>query len=618
MQVWEHMSEMDYSDRIGKPDPNNPDKLPDVFSFQNDTLGVAEGFVDFAAAQSLEDIFGTSPWLAATPVGRSDTELADQVTKHAQWKLDDSDLQATIEDAIHVACWGGTVFVKSRWVRDFETFEKTIQAAYSISTGEPFFNQAGDFIQSAEEIDALGIDGADVGWQEQNVEETTSIYDNSRNSCLDFRDVAFDSKAPDLNLAFTPFFSKFRMGLLDVVSRYRIPEGMREELRNAFVGANEEARVERGESNAGRTGEENEMDANPQISLVEGFLRCDPLGTGKPIRIHCVFSPELSIMFSMDYLANETPDGILPVFPVRIGKIPRRIFGIGYFKKYESSNNAVDRQHNAVTHRNKLASTIFTAIQPDALLDKDNREYLLDPSKPLVLDHDKLITDFIQFATMPDMNSRSVEIMNQQLQMMQMRSGITSAAQGELKGVPNASTATGVNQLTSRGALLLKMPINQITKDVRVIVQYNVNLLYANQDRDETFVWGEGEIAELHSIVAGDVRNLRMNVTLTLVQSQNQSKLANAQAAIGIMAQYAMIQETEKKSQRQLYVQAITSLGFNNAEDLVRMAITDPAGILALLPPEVAPIVQAALETAGLMTPGQEGAQPSAPVSPAA
>ena len=94
-----------------------------------------------------------------------------------------------------------------------------------------------------------------------------------------------------------------------------------------------------------------------------------------------------------------------------------------------------------------------------------------------------------------------------------------------------------------------------------------------------------------------------MNVTLQLVQSQNAAKLQNAQAAIGIMAQYALLPETEKLSQRSVYVQALMSLGFQDAESIVRQAVTDPAGILALLPPEVAAVVQGALEAAGVMAP---------------
>ena len=608
MEKWERMSQMDYTDRKGKSDPNNPEPVLDVFSYQNDTLGMSEGFVDFAAAQAKDDIFGTKPWLAATPIGKNDTELASKISKHSQWKLGMSNLETATNDAIRIACWGGTVFMKSRYLKQLETFMREDRpAAYSKSTGEPFRAKSGDLVFTAEELEAMEVDGNDVEWKPQVTEETMVVYDNTWTDCLDFKDVAFDSKATELNLTLTPFYSRFRMGILDVISHYKIPEKYHKDLEFAMVGSAEEARAENGESNT-KMLTDNAFEANEQISLVEGFIRFDPLRTGKPIRIHCIFSPTLQILFSVDYLANVTPDGVLPVFPVRIGKKPRRILGVGYFEKYENQNNCVDRQMNAVTYRSKLSSNVVVGIHKEALAQSQNNSFTIDSRQPIELAPDKKLGDFIEFASFPDLNDRAVELMNQHLQMSQMRSGITSAAQGELKGVPNASTATGVNQLTSRGALLLKDPIAQMTSDIEAVAGFNVDLVYANQDRDETFTWGEGEESELLSITAGDVRGLRMNVSLKLVQSQNQTKLQNAQAAIGIMASYAMLPEPEKESQRPLYVEAITSLGFNNAEAIVRMAQQEapPAPQPEIKYTEAPPDVQRQMEAAAGYEPSND------------
>lgn len=620
MKKWEKMSEMNYEDRVGAPNPMTPDAQRDVFSYQNDTLGMSEGFVDFFTAQARNDIFGTRPWLAATPEGKADNTLADLITKHAQWKLNQSNLETTLSDAIKVCAWGGTAFVKSRWMREEETFQRTVTAAHSISKKTAFTRPDGEFIETAEELETMGVDGDDVEWLDVERDETVTVHDNVCASLLDFEDVAFDVKAAELDLYHTDFFSRVRMGLLDAAAAFGIPEERIPDLRVAMVQSDEGVKDHRDESNATDKNPNGDEDhENPMISLVEGFIRMDPFKTGKPIRMHVIFSQQLNILFRVDYLANVTPSGMLPVFPVRILKIANRIFGVGYFEKYENSNNAVDRQHNAVTYRNRQGATIYTAFQPDALMDggKD-RNFLVDPSNPFELAPGKTIADLVQFATMPDMNGRSIELMNQQMQMAQMRSGITSAAQGELKGVPNAATATGVNQLQSRGAILLKDPIDRATLDIRACVEFNVHQIYANQDHDETFTWGEGEAAELLTIQSGDVQGLRVNVSLTLVQAQNQSKLQNGQLAATAMGQYALLPETEKASQRELYIQIVSSLGFNNAGEIVRKAAVDPAGIIGMLPPEIAAIVEQALVQAGVMEgatpPGEPGE--AAPVTP--
>ena len=602
MTRWEQFSKEDYSSRVGQPDPLKPDAKPDVFTYQNDTLGMAAGFWDFFNAQSRNDIFGTKPWLSATPEGRSDVNLAERITKHAQWKLFRSNLEQVGKDALNVAGWGGTAFVKARWHREEETFKRTVQVLHA-AAGEPIINPTtGDFVKTEQEAATLGIDGADVAWKEKGIEETKIVFDNAINSLLHFSDVAFDQSAPELALYYTDFFARFRMGILDVAAQYGLEEEQMNDLKQSLAGSDEEAgpRVDQ------FTGIYN-LEDNPLVSLVEGFVRCDPFQTGKPIRLHIVFSPTLNILFSVDYLANVTPDGMLPVFPVRIHKEAGRILGMGWFEKYEKPNNAVDRQYNAVTKRNSESSSVIAGIQPDALADKaQSKNFTMDPTKPVTLGPGKTLAEFIQFLAIPDVNTRSVELLNQMLQMNQMRSGITSAAQGELAGVPNATTATGVRDLQSRGAILLKSQIDEATTDVQHLVEFNVILLYDNQNHDETFTWGEGQDAELLQIAAGDVQGLRMNVTLTLVQAQNASKLQNAQAAIGILMQWIQIPEHDKTSLRPAFVQAISSLGFRNAEDIVRQAAVDPAGILAMLPPDVAPIVQQAFMQAGLLAAPEE------------
>lgn len=617
MEKWEAMSKDDYSHRITEPNPEKPDLSPDVFRVQNGTMGLSASFAGFASAQAKDDIFGTYPWLAANPEGRSDRELADTVTKHAQWKANQSNLEATLLDAIETACWGGTAFVKTRWDRQEETYRKAIPAAFSKSTGEFIIGPDGDYVQDESILLQMDLDGDEVEWRQRYIEEPLIAYDNVRADLLDYRDIAFDEKAAELDLTYTDVFTRFRIGLLDAIASYEIPEEHIDELRNALVSYDEEARGEDGET-TGTTkmpGYEDD-EANPTITLVEGFIRCNPLGgNDTPKRIHVVFSAELNILFKADYLANVTPEAILPIFPCRIHKQARRIFGRGYFEKYEQDNDAVDRHHNTTTHRNQLSSQVITAFQPEALLDEsEGKDGLIDLSKPFVLKPDKTIDDLVGFKTIPDMNNRSIELLNQRLEMAQVRSGITQAGRGELKGIPQANTATGNMIMQSRGALLLKEQVDKIAKDIEKCVEYSVHLIYANLDEDEAFTWGEGSETALFTIKAGDVKGLRMNVSLTLVQAQMQAKFQSAQAGINVALSYAQLPEHEKQAQRLLFIEALQMLGFHEAQDIIRPAIVDISSLLPLLPPEQAAQAQMALAQAGLVPPpeGMEMA-PQAP-----
>ena len=413
MEKWEEMSEGDYHHRRSVPTPNQPEMLVDVFAYQNDTLGMTEGFVDFTEAQGTDDLFGTRPWLAAIPEGSDDSDLAELITRHAQWKFNQSNLEAVLKDAIDISCWGGTAFVKSRFVTKTEDYVRSIHAAHSKTTGEPFLGPDGDFVTTTAGIPD-GTDGDDVEWTEIDVKETRTVKKNVCASCVDWRDIAFDMKAIELDLDYTDVFTRVRMGLLDVATLYNIEDDEVQNLRALLINPSEEARARRGETNTSdKVPQVFDNDANPMISLVEGYLSCDPLRTGSPVRIQVVFSPELQIMFSNNYLANITPDGILPIAPVRVHKIATRVFGRGYFEKYEGPNNAVDRHYNAVAYRDQLASNIFVGVNRQGLLKPDGEVNLIADSRtPIEVGPDKKITDVLTFTAMPDNHTCAIELMN--------------------------------------------------------------------------------------------------------------------------------------------------------------------------------------------------------------
>lgn len=565
MKRWEEMSLEDYRSRIGSTDPTNTGiAKTDIFSRRNSTLGLTAGFWDFFVAQAKNDIFGTRPWLSASPEGRSDIDLAKKITKHANWKLSHSNFEPVAVDALNIAGWGGTSFVKLRWREDEEEYQEEKHIAVD-PEGTPIMDpETRDYITDPGRAAELGMDGNLFQWERRMVENVVSVYDNIRAELVEWKDVAFDITAPELDLYETDVFTRFRMGVLDAIRAYELSEEQISDLAIALAGGED---TESPITSAGMFG----LEDNPPIDLVEGFVRCDPFQTGKPVRIHCIFSPALRILFSVDYLANVTPSGILPVFPVRIHKQAGRILGIGWFEKYEHANNAVDRQYNGILIRNEEGVGVMSGVQPDALLDQNKVNSLKwDPMEPVVLAPGKKMTDLIDFAVFPNPPTDSDKLLNMMMQMAQMRSGITSAAQGELSGVPTANTATGVREMMTRGATLLKAQIDQATQDMLRCAEAAVYLIYSNHDHAETFVWGEGEDAELLSIEPNDVRGLKMNVTLTLVQAQNAQKLQSSQLGIEIYNAWLMVPEEEKAHGRPLFIQAVSSLGFRNADDIIR------------------------------------------------
>jgi hypothetical protein len=618
---YERMAEDEYSDRIGTNDPLHSDAPQRIFDRNNFSFGVVNGFADFAYAQSVDDLFGTRPWFSATPQGAESVHLADLISKHAQWKLDQSNAESVCKDAVRNAVDLGTGFVKCRWQKVIETSKTLRVVAWSKSNNALILGAGGDIVEDEDELKAMGVDGADVAWQEFIADESRTAYDNVVMDLIDYRNIAFDHMAPELNLLRTDVFQKFKIGILDAKALYDLTDEQTKQLRTlVFSGDAEEARANRGENGtATQTALAQDDQANPVIHLVEGYVRCDPMGGNSPVRIKIVFHPQCNILITADYLANETPDAILPIFPVRCFKIPGRIVGRGYFERYESPNDFVDTKFNEIAYRDRITSNPPVGFHEDALADgSDDEDLKLAPGKMFKLLEGKSLKDLIEVLELPDTSNRADKLMEQMVQFMQLRTGISTASQGEVASVPQSNTATGVEAIISRGAALMRWPLQQIKEDLIPSIEYDTFLIYDNADQAETFVWGEGKDAELLAIQPGDVKGLRCRVSMSMTSNQNSRKLQSAQVAINIGAMYLNLSEADKVSQKRLYVDALQLLGFPDADKIIRDGIVDPMGILQILPPNMQPMFEQFLQAIGMLPPtAQAGAPSSESVPPA-
>jgi len=625
------IAESDRSDRKGAPDRDITKAPKTIFDESNRGLGLVSGFADFAFAQARDDLFGTSPWFAASPEGVADDKLATSITRHAHWKFNQTSLKECFIDALRLATDIGTAFPKLNWRREIEKYE-TIKKVVLDEGGNPVLKPDGSYL-SLSDI-PLTPDMPPPPTQEMLVEDQATVFDNIEARCIDYQDIAFDPTAPELNLLYTDVFHRFQIGLLDAKHIYNLTEEQYHAALDLINSDKSGARTPRPHRDeASPTALQNQEEgSNPPILLVEGYMRCNPLGPkGTPIRIHCVFSPVLETIFSTDYLQNQTPDGILPIYSIPWFKTPNRIIGKGYFERFQDVDDFIDEQFNLTIHRDRLAADPVGGVDID-VLDEDIEEVSEirnSPGKLWKVKAGRKIEEAFSFVVVPDANQRAVELLNMMTQMAQMRTGITSASQGELDGVAESNTATGVNQIISRGAVLLKWPIDEVKEHLGRPLDGAIKLLYANQNQDETFTWAEGTMPELITLTRESVHGLRLNVSLTMTQAQNQQKLKSGQAAIGIHQQYIGLPEPEKQSARTLYEQTIAALGFHGADQIIRQPITDAAGIAAMLPPELQQAWVAFAQQSGLIAPQdpasadpgasatqEESAAPSTPLPP--
>ncbi len=568
-----------------------------IFEMANDSVNVVASLAEFAAAQAEQDIYGGEPWFAANPVGQADTKLADDIQHHLQWTFRDGrfvDAQClSIDQAVTL----GESFMKTLYAVDTDFHEATISCLHA--DGKPVLDATGTHVTSDAQVKALGrrLKGK-LEWKEAYETRQTVIRQGIEAVPIHYHDISFREDAPELDLRHTNVYVSVEMSTFEAMRRFHLSKEDAIRLaRCADTRVCTEAEAQR-ERTADATvtmpsaeeplGEvEAEQLLNTRVRLIEAYVRADVTGTGKEARMCLVFPPvhEDWIVWG-DYLANVSPGAELPIKCDVWEPVPHRLYGRGFFSKYAYLQTGTDNLWNQVNFRNEMHANPLTAVHEENMMaDEDGGAVIIGPGKTIRPKAGKTLGECLEFAQLPDADTRSMELFQTGMQLAQLRSGITNASQGDLSSVPESNTATGIKSLISRAAVLLKKPVRRLRRSKGRGFSYAVKLLYANFDRSEAFVWGEGHNKELVTLTPDHVRDLDIDVVMLLTQEQNQTKLEGAKAMMQMEQSYAGLSEIDKVGARIGVVQALKALEFSNAEEMVRKPAVTVESCLPLLPP---------------------------------
>lgn len=138
-------AEGNYEDRITQ-------REEDIFSKNNHPLEFITGIAEFMAARCCDDLFGSEPFFAAIPQGskQDDPELADQIERHAGYKLSKAQYKERAKEAIKGGFNVGEGIQKVTWRADRDKYERLAQVMVQLQpeTGktEPVVDENGDYV----------------------------------------------------------------------------------------------------------------------------------------------------------------------------------------------------------------------------------------------------------------------------------------------------------------------------------------------------------------------------------------------------------------------------------------------------------------------------------------
>lgn len=577
-----------------------PPELRTIFDRSNLSVQIVRSVVRFLMSRIHKDMFGSKPWLAATPEGPHDEALAAQIQKHADWKLRQCSWQERARDALSTAFALGFVPMKTTWTEDWDTSD-TLQSVLA-NGDQPVLANGADFIVPEDDTqeaatggemgEPMGMDAGEgeatpppapprvfakdpsipapdaqngLAFKEHLIEEPTSLYKGLDFATLNWRDAGWPVNARDVSLS-SP----------DCDFIWTSSDRTWEQLRMQFNadGSNEEvqATLERLRSapavpqSEGAKPKEEHGEAevrgsdpkNPIFKVTECYFRKRVLKDGPESRIFMVVIGQYREVLWVEYLAAISPRAQAPLQVMAVNKLDGRAYGRGFYEYFEMAAEAIDRLINGVLVRNEYHCNPIKLIDAKAFAELSPADKVIQVGPGLWMTMETKgvpIQQLLQVLELPDLDQRSWQLLEMFMQLIQVESGVTNANQGDLSNLPSNGTATGVNSLLESSSVLHQFVLEEAKSGLQSALRYAVELLYFRQDADETFEYMEGdsaalqELAQAEQVVKDGEQPMAQPGTMTLQQAQ---ALANIPMNVQILLSKGKAEEMAQAAEAAL------------------------------------------------------------------
>ena len=580
-----------------------------VFAKSNESLNMVGSGVDFIRSRMMEEIFGSKPWFFVdprSPAGR-DPVLADQVTKHLRWKLgpDQVDFEGVARDLVTQACKMGECVAKVFYKSEEETYERIASILWDPRTNAPVLTPDGELIFEASDTtnpeDRLkGESGNEPSaaesstpapgccWKEQIVSERVKHYTGAKAVPLHYQEFYCPLNAASIHEAdFVAHLTSMRLSELCVhlgVSLDGAPDGGEEASAPGTSDYFTQAlrQIQR-ESALPKTapgqplpvdGDGEDASTDPEFRLLEAYFSFDARGDGRPCRVFLMMAYDIEVPIFWDYIANITPEGRYPFEAVVMNKEPYRWYGKSWFQKYEKFQHLIDKLMNQILYRNDLAANPVKFRRKEAVVQwQDDQPFEIGPDKVFDLNDWYTAADALQTATIPKLDEQTKFLLDMVIANWRTRSGISAVAQGTFGGLPSERTATGITQIVSSGATLIKPQVMEVKRGLEAVLRQVVEYQYACQEGDETFTYLDGNARVQGTLSRESVRDLEFDLELTLTRSKQMKSLDAAKMAVDFFGKFLAVPDAFKPVAAPLFTTIYKSLEIDNADDYFQQVV---------------------------------------------
>jgi hypothetical protein len=594
-----------------------------IYEQSNVTASLSQRITMQMIARASAFFFGPpddNDWFHAEGIGIEDEELGKKVKKFARWKAEKCEVKPRMVESLEWAFVRGEAVVKTTHQEKSQIFKRT-ETVLVGEDGQPMLDAYGDFITQndawvgeMQEVqmaqpstmppEQIGNSGEPQPWQQEQPQvalvptgrmllkrdqqtilppnpiwktekitrkrvtwegpDVSLVYYQDFLCPINARSIQeadlichrYDMPVMGIAQMFNGQFAEGDAGIADLAAAVNILNTLLDK-PNKHRAALDQPRLDMKEVDTDTATDD------PTAHICECWLTYDVDGDGIQEEIMLILDRESRTPIYYEYAANVTVRGLRPFEILRPIKVDGRWYGMGSMELFDPEQTFIDLQ---LCRKNMAESGAgcVTFWNPRATVEgQRNPNLKLNHGETYTLVDGKTAKDVIHREYLRNDMQDFMELAQLFIQFMQLKSGVVNAADQESSGLPTSDTATGINEIRESGQELFSLMLSRLLPGVQGTLLAVVDIIFAKLNRRESFTYFNGEDYELLELSPDDVRELALNIRLSVTKQRDRQILqAGAQADALIDKFYGrplLLQErTEKFTRDQLKALRVT------------------------------------------------------------
>ncbi len=323
-----------------------------------------------------------------------------------------------------------------------------------------------------------------------------------------------------------------------------------------------------GESQSSGVGYLSNDKLHKKVNLIECYLKYDIDDDGTLEDIIVLIEAETKMPLWIVYLVSVYEDCKLPFDVIGFFQVPNRWYSMGPYEYLECAQDFVDRVFNRMNYRTSMSANPITWHKPENFVKPPKR---FGPGERCQLRGTFNIEQSMGFITMPSMEGVEWQHFQFFISLIQLTTGVSNAAQGDVSSLPSTQTATGITSIINEGNKLYRMFIRRqqgaMEREIGGLVRLNQQNL--NEEKVVRY-FSNTQRSDVQGMVnPEDLREIEFDVKITLSKTGLEQKSNMIARAIQILQGWIQVPPQFQAMFRDLYVQLLQTIGIVDAERIL-------------------------------------------------